>query len=324
MLVFTLEQYLSHDLTFTGSDNEIHVIKLYYVCIGNRIYMTKQVLYTIIKTLITAQGGEFFRQTYRVERESAEPEKAILKTSETTFEVLYPVSSAMDRYCLYDTQRIDIKENFLSIWKTMFSEIENVHDSISIDEKNIQEVVLFKGSTVLTDNKQRCYLLEGLKDVGRENITPTLLYRASENEFNARAFYNKCKDRGPTVTLILTTNGTVIGGYLDEDWTRSATGSGWIERSHSQSFLFNLNSFKKYNVLRNAVRLAYFTDCLGPSFGGSSGDSIADLQIRRNENHGTAFNYGVSHSPVSFDVPSNTDLAGTNRFDIVDYEVWKV
>jgi len=46
-----------------------------------------------------------------------------------------------------------------------------------------------------------------------------LIYRASEDSFEASAFHEKCDDKGPTLTIArCKENGTVFGGFTTISW----------------------------------------------------------------------------------------------------------
>ena len=47
----------------------------------------------------------------------------------------------------------------------------------------------------------------------------SLLYRASEDSFEASAFHEKCDDKGPTLTIARNSlNGTIFGGFTPISW----------------------------------------------------------------------------------------------------------
>ncbi|CAG8840332.1 23901_t:CDS:1, partial [Cetraspora pellucida] len=52
-----------------------------------------------------------------------------------------------------------------------------------------------------------------------------LLYRGKENDFNAKKFHDSCDNKGPTLTIIKTSDQRFFGGYND-----SNTENHYIER----------------------------------------------------------------------------------------------
>jgi len=67
-----------------------------------------------------------------------------------------------------------------------------------------------------------------------------LIFRASKESFSATKFHQKCDNKGPTITIIESTNGNVFGGYNELDWsTNSQYGNT------NNNFLFILSNKKK-------------------------------------------------------------------------------
>ena len=52
-----------------------------------------------------------------------------------------------------------------------------------------------------------------LSDVLDQPTKIERIYRASEHGFSAKEFHKKCDNKGPTLTLVRTEFGKVIGGY---------------------------------------------------------------------------------------------------------------
>jgi hypothetical protein len=46
-----------------------------------------------------------------------------------------------------------------------------------------------------------------------------LLYSFSRDGANATTFHTNCNNKGPTLTVIYDTEGSVYGGYTDQNWT---------------------------------------------------------------------------------------------------------
>ena len=62
-------------------------------------------------------------------------------------------------------------------------------------------------------------LAEYLKPVRVRGKQWQLCFRASEHQYSARAFYEKCVNKGPTVTLVRVAD-HVFGGYIDQSWDK--------------------------------------------------------------------------------------------------------
>ena len=73
-----------------------------------------------------------------------------------------------------------------------------------------------------------------------------LLFRASEHDFSASAFHRCCDNKGPTITIIRSTNKCIFGGFASESWFSNG---GFAEAPGS--FLFSLNKETKHEIYQN-------------------------------------------------------------------------
>jgi hypothetical protein len=121
----------------------------------------------------------------------------------------------------------------------------------------------FADSEILDEDMQA--RLNGL--YGNPFQTWTLCYRATDGD--ASAFHKQCDNQGPTMTVLKTAAGKILGGYNELDWRSSV--SPYSVGSYG-SFLFSLDANRRYPVgtgtsaTANAIR--YSSD--GPTFGGGS------------------------------------------------------
>ncbi|KAL7531603.1 hypothetical protein ACHAWF_003839 [Thalassiosira exigua] len=67
-----------------------------------------------------------------------------------------------------------------------------------------------------------------------------LLYRASRDGRSSFDFHSECDDRGPTLTVVETTDGLVVGGYSTADWEVPPAAPARTGRRARGSFLFAL------------------------------------------------------------------------------------
>jgi len=137
-----------------------------------------------------------------------------------------------------------------------------------------------------------------------------ILYIASEDGDDVAVFHEKCDEMGPTVTIIETTEGYLLGGYSDKDWSSR---NEYIPSS--LAFIFATRpTLSRCNIKPGHEQTAVLTNFkLGPSFGG-------DLTINENA-------MGNSHSTLSFlsyVCPTNANInGGMNFFTVKDYVVLK-
>ncbi len=112
------------------------------------------------------------------------------------------------------------------------------------------------------------WLGEGGVDGGLE-----LTYRSSRDGLSTEAFHNKCDNVGPTLLLIRTISGGVLGGYTDASWESNGS-----YRKANKSFLFVLSGFGGGSPCKMKLKdkddseAVYHGRDFGPTFG--SGNDI--------------------------------------------------
>ena len=137
----------------------------------------------------------------------------------------------------------------------------------------------------------------------------TLLFRASNDGFQASNFHSKCDGKNNTVTLVETTKGKRFGGFTDAAWDQSnsyKTGSnGFIFSLDDKSIYYNKNS--NYNI--------YGSSSYGPAFGAGH-----DFYLCNNCN---SDNSSYDNSGNSYETNGKKyALAGEKNFSVKDYEVY--
>lgn len=96
----------------------------------------------------------------------------------------------------------------------------------------------------------------------------SVLYQGSRDGFTAEAFHSKCNRKGPTLTLVKSTNGNVFGGYSTVSW-----GSKDTFRAAPGSFLLTLrNTYgtepSTFSLLEPGCPSAIYDHyAFGPTFG---------------------------------------------------------
>jgi hypothetical protein len=146
-----------------------------------------------------------------------------------------------------------------------------------------------------------------------------LIYRASQDGFEAAKFHAKCDNKPNTLIIIKSTNGNVFGGYNEET----------CHRRRLDSFLFSLinklNEPKKINLSRNNRENRYLNrnETSGITFGNGHDLNIADSS---NTNTNSFSNLGHSYSHPEYAYGSNeakSFLAGSFNFQVSEIEVFK-
>ncbi|KAF2073603.1 hypothetical protein CYY_005092 [Polysphondylium violaceum] len=141
------------------------------------------------------------------------------------------------------------------------------------------------------------------------NHSFTLLYRASENDFDGFKFHSKCDHKGPTITIIETTDGDIFGGYNSQDWKSEMGYYG-----DNKCFIFTLinkHAIKptKYITTKESFIFSYSSS--SPSFGDYSiyGDKMG-RQI-----------FPLNFIDTTF--KGNSTLTPSKYFIIKEYEVYQ-
>ena len=152
--------------------------------------------------------------------------------------------------------------------------------------------------------------------------------RGSVDGFSSQVFHEKCDIKDPTLTVIKA-NDRVFGGFTNLSWDSNSGG----KNGDPEAFVFrvvniqdqNNSAIEKFNYYRNSVISCEANYCA--IFGRGHGH---DICLRNNSNQ---CNNNWSEFGGSFQLPQgiefNTDaarlhLAGSNKFTVQDYEVFKV
>ena len=145
-----------------------------------------------------------------------------------------------------------------------------------------------------------------------------LLYKASRDGDNYQDFYRLCENKGPTLTVALTTKGYKFGGFTKLSWKNPNKGSGSNEYFEDKdAFIFSLNKRKKYypNIQKKNSAVCMWSD-RGPSFGGGN-----DLTLHNNCLHN---NNSYNCCPKTYETEKFELNGGEEHFTVKDYEVYLV
>jgi hypothetical protein len=128
--------------------------------------------------------------------------------------------------------------------------------------------------------------------------TWTLCYRMADGD--ASMFHAACDNQGPTITVLKTDAGRILGGYNELDWQSSI---GGIWGGSYGSFLFSLDANRRYPIgtgTHGAANATYNNSSNGPTFGAGY-----DLSINK------TVTGGYCRFPVSYVCKGLTERGGT-------------
>ncbi len=108
-------------------------------------------------------------------------------------------------------------------------------------------------------------MLNALKETLGYDVKTDLQYRASRDGWEATDYHRFCDGKGPTVSLIMTTNNVLCGGFLQISIKSSGSNT-----EDPNCFLFSLKTLTKYPVV-DSKNATYFGSSTGPWFGGGEG-----------------------------------------------------
>jgi len=145
-----------------------------------------------------------------------------------------------------------------------------------------------------------------------------LIYRASQDGFEASSFHSKCDNKLNTLIIIKSTNGYVFGGYTEQTWNCIG-----IYKADPNSFIFSLiNKTNKPIKMKNitAERAIGCAESYGPVFG-------IDLMIADKSNTNTASSSDLGSSYIHPDYTKGSNeaksfLAGSMNFQVSEIEVY--
>jgi len=89
----------------------------------------------------------------------------------------------------------------------------------------------------------------------------SLLFKASRDGFNAKAFHDKCDNKGPTITVVKSSYDKIFGGYADVSWD---TRNNWV--NSPRNFVFSISQNKIFRERNNHGSSQYNGSNYGPMF----------------------------------------------------------
>ena len=141
--------------------------------------------------------------------------------------------------------------------------------------------------------------------------------------YEASTFHSKCNGKGATVTIIVSNNDKLFGGYTSESWGYGTTPNSPADKYDATAFIYSLTHKAKCDKQKNTQYSIHDIYNYGPRFGGG-----CDIAIFDNCNTDTG-NYCDPNRPPysSYELPNgpdNTFMAGSKNFTVKEIEVYQV
>ncbi len=147
---------------------------------------------------------------------------------------------------------LEFKQHFNEAAKLFDSLVDSHQKFIPQDQKQILKEVsvilkplnfvitanLFKNSKLVKQFEE----IQFLKECLIKPFKTKLLYQASIHGFTAKAFHEKCDNKGANITIVKSEHGLIFGGYTSLSWDMSNT---WVI-DNDNPFIFSLTKKTKH------------------------------------------------------------------------------
>ena len=182
----------------------------------------------------------------------------------------------------------------------------------SIDNDKVNDINNYIGFVIIFNKEY--YTLNDLLNKGTKKYFDktinkyNLLYLASRDGYESEHFHEKCDGKSFTVTIVLTKENKIFGGFTELEWGRD-----YVHPDGNEGFIFSLDNNKiYYNKNKYSISHDYNK---GPIFY-NYGFVIYDY---------AGYDYTKYSNSSSFDVPGEEYvLAGEFMFSIKDYAVYQI
>ncbi|TNV79726.1 hypothetical protein FGO68_gene7043 [Halteria grandinella] len=175
---------------------------------------------------------------------------------------------------------------------------------------------LFSDSLILNDSTKKQTMIGYFTQMGKPSIKLGLLYRATRDGFGKKDFHRTCDNKGPTITIILTTDGFVIGGYTNEHWDSS---NKW--KPSSDGWLFTIAHPHPFTRKKGDDRGIWCDEGLGAYFGYRGDIGIGD---NSNSNRNSVVHGGYSGRSYEYGGVHLINGKGETRITTKEIEVYQV
>ena len=109
----------------------------------------------------------------------------------------------------------------------------------------------FKDTKILNNLNEKIMISNWINP--NSKIKFNLLYQISRDGDKISTFYNKVKNKYPTLILIKSKSGYKFGGYTNQTWEQSND-----YKKDELAFLFSLNKQKKYNIKNDQIQYTIY------------------------------------------------------------------
>ena len=153
-----------------------------------------------------------------------------------------------------------------------------------------------------------------------EKVSASLIYSAKNDGDSAKTFHKLCDKVGPTLVIVETIDGKILGGYTKEDWSED---NGFKNNENNwgvfandykldeHAFIFSLEKRKKAKLIQKNYSI-YCKLTSGPTFGGGHDLHICSgcLSSKGSYTRPHSYNYenkdevNIQNANVFFELPN--------------------
>ena len=183
--------------------------------------------------------------------------------------------------------------------------------------KIFEEILEFKKSSIINNEYEKQEKIINWIDskINKNKIDFKLIFKMSENGEKSGDFHKYCDDKGPTLSLIKTTQNRIFGGFTPLNWKNSG---GYVEDKSNITFIFSLNTNKKFDLIKDDKQAIYCSSDYGVNFG------AADFRLNKNLKEGITY----ANTSCKFLSNKNLELTGgkgdNEKFETEEFEVYQV
>ena len=220
---------------------------------------------------------------------------------------------------LYSTVMKLVEENKLIKEENQLikERLKNLEQYIFGMKKKEDENIFDLNKSSIVFNKEKLLRLKEWISENGEIKEINLLYRATSDGDKCEKFYEKCGNKGPTVSIIKTKNNRIFGGFSTAEWSDQ---KGNIRLCDKSAFLFSIDNMQKYDILKPEVAIGCYPKefCL---VYGNNGDGNGLGLINKFLHSSGSFE---NNKTRVYDVPSDNCLTGQTYFNAAEVEVYQV
>jgi hypothetical protein len=151
-----------------------------------------------------------------------------------------------------------------------------------------------------------------------------LIYKASKDGFEAEKFHSKCDNKPNTLVVARSKNGNIFGGYTEQSWSNTDPISEDVYKADSNAFIFSLinRENRQLKVKCSPNNGICCDNTCGPIFGGREGDSDLKIAYSLRWSYSYFGNYYIHPDYEYKTEKAKSFLAGSNFFQVLDFEVY--